>query len=212
MYDFNEYFEKNRSLIDSDVENIMYKYIRDLDSTEFVLLSPFVVEFLNFKDDEENMIFIIENMEGIVRGNDLKDSGCNLVLKDGNIYIHKKFFQHFIIISDTPRIRRYLINFNRIIRTYNDLKSTKNPFVIKELTDQNYKKYMKCFVMRDDLISLIHGMYVLMDRQNKRKMCEYCALIEEIHEDIHSFEEQSRTLTEDFTTTYSSLKRLLSVF
>ena len=105
MYDFNEYFKKNRSLIDSDVENIMYKYIRDLDSTEFVLLSPFVVEFLNFKDDEENFIFIIENMEGIIKGNDLKDSRCNLVLKDGNIYIHKKFFQHFIIIADTPRIR-----------------------------------------------------------------------------------------------------------
>ena len=46
----------------------------------------------------------------------------------------------------------------------------------------------------------------------KKKMCEYCALIEELNEDINTFETQWKVLTVDFNSTYCSLKRLLSVF
>ena len=215
MCDINEFLQKSGIYIDSDVENIMYKHINHLDSTSFLLLEPSVIDFLGFKDDEENMLFIIENMQGIVKGNELEDSSCNFVLKNGNIYIHKKYFQHFVIISDTPRIRQYLINFNRLVRKYNALKNTTNPLVIKELTETNYTKCMKCFVMRDDLISFIHDIYAYMDYQKqyrKRAMCKYCALIEELNEDISTFETQRRILTVDFNSTYGSLKQLLSVF
>lgn len=215
MCDINEFLQKSGIYIDSDVENIMYKHINHLNSTSFLSLEPHVIDFLGFKDDEENMLFIIENMQGIVKGNELEDSSCNFVLKNGNIYIHKKYFQHFVIISDTPRIRQYLINFNRLVRKYNALKSTTNPLAIKELTETNYTKCMKCFMMRDDLISFIHDIYAYMDYQKqyrKRAMCEYCALIEELNEDISTFETQRRILTMDFNSTYGSLKQLLSVF
>ena len=215
MCDLNEFLQKSGIYIDSDVENIMYKHIDHVDSTDFLLLEPHVIDFLGFKDDKENMVFIIENMEGIKKGNNLENSSCNFVLKDGNIYIHKKYFQHFVIISDTSRIRQYLINFNRLVRKYNALNSTSNPLVIKELTETNYKKCMKCFEIRDDLISFIRDIYAYMDYQKqyrKKKMCEYCALIEELNEDINTFETQWKVLTVDFNSTYCSLKRLLSVF
>ena len=215
MCDLNEFLQKSGIYIDSDVENIMFKHIHHLDSTDFLLLEQHVIDFLGFKDDKENMLFIIENMQGIIKGNDLQDSNCNFVLKDGNIYIHKKYFQHFVIISDTPRIRQYLINFNKLVRKYNALERSTNPLVIKELTETNYKKCMKCFVIRDDLISFIHDIYAYMDYQKQyrtRKMCEYCALIEELNEDINTFDTQWKVLTVDFNSTYHSLKQLLSVF
>ena len=194
MCDLNEFLQKSGIYIDSDVENIMFKHIHHLDSTDFLLLEQHVIDFLGFKDDKENMLFIIENMQGI---------------------IHKKYFQHFVIISDTQRIGQYLINFNRLVWKYNALERSTNPLVIKELTKTNYKKCMKCFVICDDLISFIHDIYAYMDDQKQyrtRKMCEYCALIEELNEDINTFESQWNVLTVDFNSTYRSLKQLLSVF
>lgn len=184
-----------------DIEKLLF--LNSHDENDFVLLDPTIVESLGFTGEEENMLFIIESMERVVKGASIRDENCNFIVTDGKIFLKKPMFQHFVIISDAPKVKEYLIDANSVIRASFSLRSstsTDKEYSIKELTEQNYKKVLKSYNGRDDLIDLMESVYsyVRCNNGNSPKECIYCFIEHEIQKDLKKLEEQILALNEAF--------------
>ena len=105
-----------------DIEGLLFLNIQRYSENDFIPIDTCMVDLLGFTDNVENMSFIIENMERVVKGMSVDNTKCNFVLHEGQMFLKKKTFQHFVIVSDPPKVREYLIHFNRIIRGSFSLK------------------------------------------------------------------------------------------
>ena len=85
--------------------------------------------------DEENMLFVIENMEHVVKGASHSDENCNFTFTDGMIFLKKSMFQHFVILSDAPNVMGFLIDANSVIRASFSLRRRR--VLIKKIVSKN---------------------------------------------------------------------------
>ena len=194
-----------------DIEELLFLNIQRYDENDFIPIDTCMIEMLGFTGDIENMLFIIESMERVVKGSSTSDTCCNFVVFKDQMFLKKKIFQHFVIISDPPKVRDYLIHSNRIIRGSFSLKYSSSPdeeYTIKELSEQNYRKLMKSFEERDDLIDLMETVYSYIKRNNKDTPieCIYCYISNEIRRDFKRLEDQLCILNSAFDSLTSVYK------
>ena len=123
LFDFqNKYKYQHLVRKYHDIEKLLF--LNSHKENDFILLDPTIVELLGFTGDEENMLFIIENMEHVVKGALCSDENCNFTFTDGKIFLKKLMFQHFVILSDAPNVKEYLIDANSVIRASFSLRSS----------------------------------------------------------------------------------------
>lgn len=194
----NEHLQQYR-----DIEELMFLNTQRYSENDFITIDTSTIDILGFTGDIENMSFIIESMERVVKGSSVDDTRCNFVSCKGQMFLKKKMFQHFVIVSDPPRVREYLIHSNRIIRASFSLKYSCSPdeqYTMKELSEQNYRKTTRSFEERDDLIDLMETVYSYIKRTNEDSSiaCIYCYISNEIREDFKRLEDQLRLLNSAF--------------
>ena len=200
-----EFQNKNKNQHYSKKHNVIEKlmFLNSYDNGDFILLDSTIIDLLGFSGDEENMLFIIENMEGISRGTSIHDKNCNFTVTDEKIFLKKRTFQHFMIISDAINVKDYFIDANRVMRESFCIKtsmSSDTQYNIKELTEQNYKKFMKSYNERDNLIDLMESAYSYLrcNNENSHTECIYCYIENEIRKDFSTLEHYIVSLNDAF--------------